>query len=832
MVNLVDICCYMIKSFLTIVFLSCCFIYASAQWKISGTIKDSNGNPIPFSSVYIKNTSLATSANADGQFNLPVAKGSYTLIFKAMGYKSAEDRVIVDKNLVINPILSEETFTVKDVLISGAEDPAYAIMRKAIALRKKHLLEVNEFTCDVYIKGMQKLLSAPKKFLGKDIGKMTSEIGLDSNRRGILYLSESESRYSFKQPNLVHEEMISSRVSGSNQAFSFNRASDLKVNFYENFQKWDGLSLRPLISPIADNAFFYYDYKYLGVSTQNGQTIFKIRLIPKRATDPVYRGVIYILDEAWRLSDVDIFLTKQANIALVDTLQIRQQFIPVGNNFWMPSSVKFDFKGGLFEFRFGGYFIAVYKNYDIDSKQTKKYFSEVMRITKDVNKKDTAYWEQNRPIPLTEEEKTDYLKKEALAEKRASKPYLDSLDKANNKFKPFPFVFGRGYTIRNRFNKSSVSLSSLKDAAFFNTVEGYGLNYGVTYRKQIDSINNKYVVIYAKARYGFTSEKFYPAGSISFPVGKFSLSVAGGGDVIDLNNQAYQSQLGNSFGSLWYQTNRLKLYEKKYGQISVGGRVYEGLMGSISAEYSNRRSLLNSNYDIWRESKSNDYTSNNPFDPMHESLLFPENQAMKLNFRLSYNFSNKYVTYPAGKFYIPSKFPTLTVGYTKGIPNVFGSDVDYDLVFTELVKNNIPMGFYGQFSFMAGAGVFLNNTKLNYTDFKHFTGNEGTFFTPRNNLFLFLDNYKHSTSKSYFELHAQHNFSGFILNKIPLIRKAKMQEIVGYNYLKTPEYRGYSELYFGVQFLNLKAYYGFVFPADQQHADLHKSKGFKLSIAL
>ncbi len=111
--------------------------------------------------------------------------------------------------------------------------------------------EVDAYTTTVYIKGLQRLLASPKKFLGFDVEKATREMGLDSTRKGIIYLSESESKYSFMHPNKVHEEMISSKVSGSNQAFSDNRASDLKVNFYENMQTWDGLSLRPLISPIA-----------------------------------------------------------------------------------------------------------------------------------------------------------------------------------------------------------------------------------------------------------------------------------------------------------------------------------------------------------------------------------------------------------------------------------------------------------------------------------------------------------------------------------------------------------------------------------------------------
>lgn len=41
------------------------------------------------------------------------------------------------------------------VIKSDQEDPAYAIMRKAIELRPEHLQEINTYSCEVYIKGLQ-----------------------------------------------------------------------------------------------------------------------------------------------------------------------------------------------------------------------------------------------------------------------------------------------------------------------------------------------------------------------------------------------------------------------------------------------------------------------------------------------------------------------------------------------------------------------------------------------------------------------------------------------------------------------------------------------------
>jgi len=73
---------------------------------------------------------------------------------------------------------------------------------------------------------------------------------------------------------------------------------------------------------------------------------------------------------------------------------------------------------------------------------------------------------------------------------------------------------------------------------------------------------------------------------------------------------------------------------------------------------------------------------------------------------------------------------------------------------------------------------------------------------------LLLNYYQFSTYTEFLEGHFEHNFSGFILNKIPLIRKLKLQEIVDVNYLSTPTLKNYTELGFGVQYFNFRVMYG------------------------
>ncbi len=782
-------------------------IAAFAQVSVSGKVTDEQGKPIPFASIYIKNTTKGTSANADGEYVLRLAPGGYDVQYKAVGYKQESRNVNLAANRVINVVLQAETYQLQEVVIGNGEDPAYAIIRKAIERRKEHLNEVNAYTCEAYIKGMQKLLAAPKKFMGFDVQKAARENGLDSNRHGIVYLSESESKYSFQRPDNVHEEMISSKVSGSNRAFSYNRASDVKVDFYENMQNWGGLSNRPVISPIAENALFYYKYRYIGFTTENGQIIDKIKLIPKRSYDACFQGYIYILEGDWRIYGVDLFITKKQNINFVDTLRISEQFIPVDQKVWMPSSIKFEFTASLFGFKVGGYFISIFKDYDLNPTFDKIEFNEVLRVENGANKKDSLYWERQRPIPLTEEEKTDYQKKAVLARKRESKPYLDSLDSVNNKFKPLAWFLG-GYRHSNRYKHESFYLDPLLTSVKFNTVQGFALNYGASFRKMVDSVNRRFLEADARAGYGFSNHIIIGSAGLALPLGSFDFSVRGGLEITDLNSTEPISPLWNSLYSLFERENYQKLYQKQYVSASLHRRIIGGWQATVGVEWADRKWLPNTSSYSFFSPAGHNYTSNNPLTPDQDIPLFPQNQSFKLTFRTTYDFSNKYETYPDGRRYLPSPYPTVGFNYVKGISGLFGSDVDYDLVSFDVSKSDIPVGIFGNTSFYLGAGKFINSSSLFYPDYKQFAGNQILFCKNGINSFLLLDYYTFSTYKQYAEGHFEQNFSGFFLNKIPLIRKLKLQEIVDFNYLYTPELKNYMELGLGIQYLNFRLMYG------------------------
>lgn len=780
------------------------------QFQVKGKVTDTDGQPIPFVSVFVKGTTKGVSANAEGVYNINVDRGVVSLTFTVVGFKSATHTVDVFDNITVNKTLETEHYTLNSVEIkANGEDPAYKIVRNAIKNRKAYLEEIFAYSSDVYIKGMQKLVGAPKKFFGRDIQKT---LNLDTNRNGILYLSESQSKFSYMKPDRIKEEMISSKISGRNNAFSFNKASDMRINFYENLLLANtGLSARSFVSPIADNALFYYKYKLLGKSEENGLTINKIEVTPKRKNDPAFRGVIYIADNIWRLMGTDLNLTKDAGVNLIDTLNIAQHFIKI-DKYYMPGNLKFQFNGNVFGFKFQGYFISFYSNYNINPKFEKGYFTpEILKITKAVNKKDSAYWANNRPIPLTEEERKDYIKKDSIALRMQSKQYLDSVEKANNNFTLGKMLI-TSYSHNDRYHKRSYTFDPLLQSVFYNTVEGFAIKYGVTYRKRYE--DNKYLTIRPEARYGFKNEIFTAKLSSYYyydATKRAGVGLSFGNEIADLNNYGTMSLLSNSINTLLFERNFPKFYKKDFVSINTQRELATGLQAYLSLDYTKNYALTNSTLYKFRDYDDRAFTSNNPLNPTDDSPFFPNYQSTSITAGLTYTIGQKYMTKPDAKIYTEAKYPRLSLMYKKGIHGILGGDTDYDLITFEAYQERIGLGLFGYTSFVVGAGKFLNSNKLFYPEFKHFRGNNAMFFPPNLRKFRFLDFYQYSTDEHYFEAHLEHNFSGFILNKIPLLRKLKLEEVVGINYLSQPQKKNYTEYYFGIQRLVFGVSYGFAF---------------------
>jgi hypothetical protein len=790
---------------------------SAQQLLLSGRVTDSKGSPVAFTSVYIKGTTQGASANEDGVYRLRLKPGKYTINYRFVGFKQQTDEVeLTDHDDTHNVQLTYEDYQLKPSVAGNTEDPANDIIRHAIQKRAYYLNEINAYSCNVYIQGIQKLISAPKGMLSNGVAH---ELELDVNHQGVLFLSESESQYNYAGPNKYKEIAVSSKIAGNNNAFNFNRASKLQVNFYKNLFDIEGLNPRGFISPIADNAFNYYTYKLLGSTTENGKVIDKIQVIPKDVRDPAFRGNIYIVENDWRIYDAHLYVTRSANLNLVDTLNINQQYIPVKDDIWQPASVSFTYNGNILGFKYSGYILGVFSDYNLDPKFPPNFFDgETMRITQEVAKRDSGYWAQNRPVPLTAQQQRHYYFRDSIDKKHESRAYADSLEKVNNHFGYVTYVFF-GDTIRHREKKEIITLNPLYETVFYNTVEGWAIDLRPTFTKRFDS--GREYTISPEVRYGFDNKIVSVNSGFKYkydPVNQGIFYGKIGSSILDLNSDGTESLFVNSYSSLFFKDNYLKLYRSRYAMAGLQREVARGLLVDGNLEYAKRNALQNTSNRTIGKNDSKEYSSNNPLDPAPDApLLFQENNALTLKLSATYTFDEEYTDKPDGRFYDPSKYPQITVNYRKGIKSLLGSDVDYDYADVQVFKNHINLGIYGYSSFLVSAGDFFNNNALIYPDYKQFKGNQGLTFEPGIGEFHFLPYYTYSPS-AFLEAHYEHNFSGFLFNKIPGLRDLKLEEIVGANYLTQKLNTNYSEFYVGVQRFFFRFDYGYSYQGNGRYA--------------
>ena len=281
------------KYFSFLLFILFCAI-TNAQ--IKGTVTDVNGKPLPFVTIFEENTYIGTTTNDQGKFLLNVKiPGEHVILFQYLGFKTNKQVVSIQYNtspIDIDVIMLEENIVLNEVVINAKDNPANEIIRKAIANKKENSEKTARYKADFYSRGIFRIKDAPKTILGQKFD-FFDEV-LDSTRSGILYLSETVSKITFQKPDKMKEVIVASKVSGNDNGFSFNNADSANFDFYENYLPFQ----INVVSPIADNAFSYYKYKFEGsFFTENRQQINKIKVSPRRDTEPTMEGYIYIEDE-------------------------------------------------------------------------------------------------------------------------------------------------------------------------------------------------------------------------------------------------------------------------------------------------------------------------------------------------------------------------------------------------------------------------------------------------------------------------------------------------------------------------------------------------------
>ena len=824
-------------TWLTMILLS----YAVYGQGVRGRIYTSEQEPLAFTTIYIQQQETGTTSNQEGFYEVKLPPGQYDLVFQYLGYETVVRSVTVaDAFVKLDVTLNEQVVQLREVEVrAGKEDPAYTIIRKAIAKSKFHRLEVQHYTAQVYVKGAGRVKDVP--FL---LERRLEKEGIDSST---IFLSESVSEITFDQPNTVKERVLSIRSVGEGNNTS--PTPFINGSFYNP-------TVAQAISPLSPRAFAYYKFRLEGSFRDRGYEVNKIRVIPRSRGDDVFNGYIYIIEDLWSIHSLKLFTYKQGF-----KIEASQIYSPIEETVWLPVTHRIEVTGKVFGFDLEYKYLATVSNYAIElnpalsqeievvdekvdrelaevlakeergaqdtitrpvdeqafkqqQRYTRKQLKKALRnyekeldrqeeapeVVSDFNlnidslayRKDSTYWAAVRPVPLNTRERQSYQKLDSMAV--AEPEEEEENDNANKKRGSLGSVL-LGTTL-DLGKKSTFQYASPLGELQYNPVEGAAFNVPLTYRNELDSLYT--LAVSAVPRYSFARNKLIGKGSVSLDYPAVSLigriTLEGGRFVSQFNEQEPISPLLNSLIALWQKRNYVKLYEKDYGRLNLEQPLTPRLTINTTLEWAERRQLFNqTDYSLRRREQAT-FAPNAPLNEELTDTGFPTHQALWGEVTFGYEPWLKYYVRNGEKRRIDQSSPRFHLTYRKGLPRALASDINYDLLEVG-VRHQLRVGARGRLDYNLYAGGFLNNQSLYFMDFRHFAGNR--IVVQESDpvaSFRLLDYYTYSTRERYAVAHVYYQFRKLLLTRIFEVRMLGLKENVLVNHLKTSTSPHYTEV--------------------------------------
>lgn len=775
---------------------------------IKGKVTDTKGEPLPFASVYLKGTTKGTTTNVDGNYQFELPEGKHIVVCQYVGFQKEELEITLSTNpLTHNFKLKPNETSLKEVVVKQGENPALAIIKKTIKKRSYYNKKLDGFSAEAYIKGNIKLDDVAKSgFIMNMLGEGKSKNKKDSSKtddnlledqKGIIFLSESISEIAYKRPDKLKTIVKSSRVSGSSQSYGLNEP--ILINLYENnVQISSQISPRGFISPIAETALLNYKYELLSAYIEDGKLINRIKVIPRRKFEPLFSGIIDIIENEWRLHAVDLLVDKDHQLDMIDTLFIKQLFVPV-KDILMVKDQSFKVKLKLFGFGFTGNFVQTFSEYELNY-DPKKYFNKYEKeYTAEALTHTAGYWDTIRPVPLDEDEKRDYVKKDSIQQVEKSKK--DSVVVSKNTLKSVVF---RGF-VKRWPKKASLKVDPIIGINNFNWNTAEGLNYSlaVRFRRILDE--DRSILTKVSTRYGVSNKQFNAKVGLFYNYGKTNkstLSIQGGRYVFQYNNEEPVDLLVNSLYTLFYGRNYLKIYQSIFAQVQYNYRHISGFQFNSLLSYQDRYALPNTEFFSFRNNDVQ-FTANYPTELLRNEI--PNHQALIWKSKISYQPGRKYIKYPDRIESTASKYPTFGAGFTIA-KMIFGSDVDFSK-WEASMTDDMNFNLLGQLNYRIKVGGFLSNQESTIIDYTHFNGNQIVLASPYLNSFQLASYYANSnTERFYTTIHAEHHFYGLLTNKIPLFRRLKWYLVAASNMYYVIRTNNYIEVSAGLENIGFKLF--------------------------
>lgn len=768
--------------------------FLSFGYIVSGRISDDKG-PVPFASVYLENSTYGVVSNEAGKYFLQLDPGKYTLMVENFGYETVRKEIeMTDHDLTVDFHLKAGAKELEEAVVKGKkEDPAYPIIRKAIANRKLNGRKPEELAYDLYSKLSLEVENLKLPDSLKDLNYTKTRVNF----------IESFSRVYFEAPDHYHEKRkayrdLADKYSGSKVTLSFgyeyNWAKQMEVNpylygvkpeelvfdLYENMVDLPVLSERPYLSPIAGTALISYKYRFIETFLEDGVLVHKIQVIPRNKAGNLFNGTVYIRDDNFAFQAIDLKLNP-LSLVFFDDFNVIQRYSQLNDSTRVVSRQEFFYNtSDSRHLTKIGHTLLMYSNIVEGEKYPENEFkgAEIL-YTDEAEEQDSVFWERLRPIKLKPIEMEYVHTQDSIRTYHLSDEYLMYQDSIVNHV-GFWDITLNGIYHRNRNKKTSFSIDALLSQVRPFAVGGYRHRLGGSFSKEWTKAN-------AIRTYQY------------FDYGVLNKDVRGGVDI------AY-TYLPKKFGAIKVGYDNGYTFVNNYESISasfsrsnyvaridyrLGTRleIINGLYMDVTTKLEQYKSIEGLTLSRW---------SGELFGGLNQPQAFTNYSDAIIDLRLRYVFGQKFVMKPYKKEIIPGEHGELNLQYKKGLPKLFNSTVNYD--FIELVyKDRFKFRNFGTSAVKVHTGSFINDASVRLTNRKFFRGSDKFFFSDPLRSFQLLGP-SISTTHNYFQAQYIHHFNGTLLNKVPLLKYLRIQAVGGAGVLRIREARfNHAEIYGGIE---------------------------------
>ena len=769
-----------IKSFLLFLLLGCC-ISVSAQ-NIQGVVTDSLTNdPIPYLSVFYEGKGVGSITDNDGHYKVETRKGWNKLTFSAVGYVTKVVNIIpgVTKNLNVRMrpddiMLDEVVVKPKREKYSRKNNPAVELMKKVIAHKNNNKLSENDYyQYNKYQKITMSLNDVTPEMLEKGMYKkmpfLKDQIELcEETNKFILPISvdETASQKIYRKHPKSEKTIIKGMSStGVNELFATGDmlSTVLKdvftdVNIYDNDIR---LLQYPFISPISSSdAISFYKFYIMDTTFVDKDKCFHLTFVPNNSQDFGFTGHLYVLaDSSYTVKKCTMNLPKKSGVNFVDNMDIIQEFEQLPNGEWVLKTDDMIVEMTLMKIMQGFQIRRTtrYSDYAFDELPQQLFKRKGAEIKEaDAMMRGDDFWNQYRPVPLTQTESSMDMLVKRLEQMPGFKyvifvlkAFIENFVETGTKDNPSKVDIGpvntmisNNYIDGLRLRMSAQTTANLNPHLFLKGYYAYGFK----------DHRSKYM---GEVEYSFNKKEYLPR---EFP--KNSITFSYQYDVMSPTDKFLKTDKDNVFVSFKTSTVDQMSYVRNIA-LKYENETQFGLKTTVEVKHSTDEPTGGLAYITNDDQKT----------------LVPEIQTMEASLAFRYAPGETFVNTKQRRIPVSFDAPVFTLSHTAGFKGVLGGEYNYNL--TEI-------GLYKRFWFSSWGKIDMfvkGGAQWNKVPFP-------LLIMPAANLSYILQretfnliNNMEFLNDRYASLDVSWDLNGKIFNRIPLLKKLKWREAIGFKML-------------------------------------------------